>query len=54
MENTWKEIEARGGVGAVDPASIDGWSEKAPAVFEPLEKVRIFGGSNSPILLEAV
>lgn len=40
-------------VEAVDHASIE-WSEEAPAVFEPLEKVRIYGGSNSPILLGAV
>lgn len=37
-------------VEAVDPASVE-WSDQAPPIFEPIEKVRIYGGSNSPIRL---
>jgi len=54
----WEESSVSAGIGqptpmveSVDPSTVE-WSEKAPSIFEPLEKVRIYGGSTSPIYLE--
>jgi hypothetical protein len=54
----WEESSLAAGIGQptpmvepVDPSTVE-WSEQPPSIFEPLEKIRIYGGSNSPIYLE--
>jgi len=54
----WEEGGIAAGVGQpipmvepVDPAAVK-WSAEPPAIFEPLEKVRLYGGSDTPIYLE--
>jgi hypothetical protein len=54
----WEASSIAAGIGqptpmveSVDPATVM-WSATPPRIFEPLEKVRIYGGSTSPIYLE--
>ena len=54
----WEESSIAAGIGQptpmvepVDPATVE-WSATPPRIFEPLEKVKIYGGSDTPIYLE--